>query len=150
MGVDVEAEVLIRRPRQEVASFATEPANDPRWISGIKSARMLTDPPVRVGTRVERLASFLGKRIEYVMEVAELVPAERIVMRSVRSPFPMHVTYRFDEGPGGTRMRIRVEGEATGFYRLAAPMLARQVRSSITRDLRNLRSLLEGTGGHHA
>jgi uncharacterized membrane protein len=144
MGVDVEAEGVIQRPRTEVAAYATEPANDPQWISGVKSAQMVTDPPVRVGTRVERRAAFLGKRIDYLMEIAEFVPAERIVMRSVRSPFPMRVTYRFDDAAGGTRVGIRVEGDASGFYRLAAPLLARSVKAGITRDLANLRSQLEG------
>jgi hypothetical protein len=145
MGLDVEAQLMIPRTREEVAGFATEPSNDPRWISGISSARMITDPPVRVGTRVERVASFLGKRIEYVMDVIELVPGERVVLESVRSPFPMRVTYAFSERPDGTLMRIRVEGEPKGFYRLGGPLMTRQVKTSLNRDLETLRSLLEGS-----
>jgi len=145
MGLDVDAELLIHRPREEVASFASEPDNDPRWISGIRSAHLLTERPVRVGTRVERVASFLGKRIEYVMEVDDLVPGERIVMRSVRAPFPMRVTYGFRDGDEGTHMSIRVEGEPSGFYRLTGALMARRVRSAITKDLENLRSLLGGS-----
>ena len=48
-----------------------------------------------------------------------------IVMDSVRGPFLMRVTYAFeDDAGGGTRVRNRVEGEATRFYGLTAPLMA--------------------------
>jgi hypothetical protein len=65
-------------------------------------------------------------------------------MRSVKAPFPMRVVYEFEDANGGTRMRIRVSGDASGFYRLGGPLLAPAVRRSIAGDLRRLRSLLEG------
>jgi hypothetical protein len=40
-------------------------------------------------------------------------------------------------------MRIRAGGDAAGFYRVAAPLLARAVRRGIERDLRALKRLLE-------
>ncbi|MFL5356324.1 hypothetical protein [Archangium sp.] len=46
----------------------------------------------------------------------------------------------------GTRARIRAQGEALGFFRIAAPFLNRMVRRSITNDLENLREYLEGQG----
>lgn len=143
MSVDVTAEREIARPREEVAAFATDPANDTTWIGGISEAELVTDPPVEVGSRVRRVASFLGRRIDYVMEVEGFEPGRRIEMRSIKSPFPMRVTYVFDDAPAGTRARIRVEGAAEGFYRLAGPLLAAGVRRGITRDLRTLQSLLE-------
>jgi uncharacterized protein YndB with AHSA1/START domain len=142
MAIDVTAEREIARPREEVAGFATDPANDTKWIGGISEAEMLTDPPAAIGTRVRRVASFLGRRIEYVMEVERLAPGRRIVMRSIKSPFPMRVTYEFEDAPAGTLARIRVEGSAEGFYRIAGPLLGPGVRRSIARDLRTLRDRL--------
>ncbi|MGW7363544.1 hypothetical protein ACWGI8_08965 [Streptomyces sp. NPDC054841] len=51
---------------------------------------------------------------------------------------PMHVTYTFTPHTRGTLARIRVQGDASGYYRLAAPIMARKVRSSIGKDLRDL------------
>jgi uncharacterized protein YndB with AHSA1/START domain len=51
MAVDVTAQREIARPREKVVGFATDPANDPKWIGGISEAEMLTEPPVAVGTR---------------------------------------------------------------------------------------------------
>jgi uncharacterized membrane protein len=39
---------------------------------------------------------------------------------------------------------VRVEGNAGRFYALAAPLLGVAVRRSITRDLRNLKRVMEG------
>lgn len=143
MSIDVTAQTTINRPRQEVADFATNPHNDPVWIGGISQARLLSEPPVAVGTQVERVASFLGRRIEYVNEVVDYEPGARLAMRSVKGPFPMAITYSFDDGDGGTLTSIRVQGDASGFFRLASPLLALAVHRSITRDLRALKRLLE-------
>jgi uncharacterized membrane protein len=144
MAVDVTTTGTIGRPREEVAAYLRDPANDTTWIGGLRSARLLTAAPVAVGSRVERVASFLGRRVEYVNEITELT-ADRLAMRSVRSPFPMRVTYGHRPATdGATEVSLRVEGDAGRFYALLAPLLGVAVRRSIARDLRNLKRVLEG------
>jgi len=143
MSVDVTVEREIARERPAVAGFVMDPANDTRWIKALDSVRTLGDGPVGPGNRVERIASFLGRRIEYVNEIVELVPGERLVMRSVKAPFPMEVRYELDEAGDGTRMRIRATGDASGFYRVAGPLLGAAVRRGIERDLDELKKVLE-------
>ena len=145
MSVDVTVEQRIARPREEVAAYAMDPANDASWIGALSSVRTLTDGPVRPGTQVERVAHFLGRRMEYVNEITELEPGRRLAMRSVRAPFPLTVTYEFDDaGDGATVARIRTGGETGGYYRLAGPLLSAMVRRGVARDLRALRRRLEG------
>jgi uncharacterized membrane protein len=144
MPVDVTATGTIGRPREEVAAYLRDPANDTEWIGGLRSARLLTPAPVGVGSRVERVASFLGRRVEYVNEITEL-DGDRLAMRSVRSPFPMRVTYGHRAATdGATEVSLRVEGDAGRFYSLLAPLLGVAVRRSIARDLGNLKRVLEG------
>jgi uncharacterized membrane protein len=144
VAVDVTATANIDRPRDQVAAYLRDPANDTSWIGGLRSARLLTPGPVAVGSQVERVASFLGRRVEYVNEITELT-GDRLVMRSVRSPFPMRVTYGHrPTGDGATGVSVRVEGDAGRYYALLAPLLGVAVRRSITRDLRNLKQVLEG------
>jgi uncharacterized membrane protein len=144
MPVDVTATSTIGCPREEVAAYLQDPANDTTWIGGLRSARLLTPGPVAVGSRIERVASFLGRRVEYVNEITELT-GDRLVMRSVRSPFPMRVTYGHERaGDGATEVSVRVEGDAGRYYALLAPLLGVAVRRAIARDLRNLKRVLEG------
>jgi hypothetical protein len=144
MTVDVTADIAIHAPRPRVARFVMDHRNDTAWIGGIKESELEGGEPFGVGSHVRRVASFLGRRIEYVNRVEEIEPDARLVMRSVKSPFPMVVTYAFeDDTDGGTRTSVRVQGKPGSLYRMAEPLLARQVRRSITGDLRTLRGLLE-------
>ena len=143
MSTDVQVETVVARPRADVAAYATDWRNDPEWIRALSGVRLVTESPFGVGTQVERVASFLGKRIEYVNEVVEWEPGRRLVMRSVKAPFPMTVVYEFDDADGGTRFRIRTHGDAGGFYRLAGPLLDRAVRKGVEGDLAQLKQNLE-------
>jgi hypothetical protein len=147
MGTRVDESVEIARAPGDVARYMFDWRNDPTWIGGISEARALTDGDLRVGTQVERVASFLGKRIEYVLEVDEHEPGALLALRSVRGPFPMTVAYEVADAPAGARARVLVEGDASGFYRLAGPLLNLQARRSIAADLRRLKRLLESQPG---
>jgi hypothetical protein len=140
---DVTVETLIRRTREDVAAYAMNPDNDRSWIGALTEVNVLTEGPIGQGTRVERVAQFLGRRIEYVNEIVEYAPPVRLRMQSVKAPFPMKVDYELDEAEGDTLVRIRTEGNASGFYKLAGPLLERAVRKGITADLKRLKAILE-------
>lgn len=148
MAVDVLTEVEIARPREEVAAYAADPANAPEWYENIRSAAWVTAPPLAVGSRLAFEAAFLGRRLAYTYEVAELVPGERLVMRTADGPFPMETAYAWEDAPGGgTRMTLRNRGEPAGFSKVAAPVLAAAMRRANRADLRRLKRLLEARGG---
>jgi uncharacterized protein YndB with AHSA1/START domain len=144
MAVDVTVETRIERPVEEVAAFAGDPGNAPSWYVNIESVRWQTDPPVRVGSRMDFVATFLGRRIEYTYEVVELVPGKRLVMRTAQGPFPMQTTYAWEPADGGTQMTLRNNGSPTGFARVAAPVMELAMRRAMTKDLLALKRRLEG------
>jgi hypothetical protein len=143
LTLDVTVTETIAADSDRVFAYATDPGNDSVWIGGISEAELLGDPPLEKGSSVRRVASFMGRRIEYVLEVSELEPGQLLAMRSIRSPFPMVVTYSFEGADGGTRMAIRVGGEPGGMYRLAGPLLPGMVRRSVAKDLRRLKAIIE-------
>ena len=147
MAVDVLTERVIRRPRAEVAAFAGDPTNAPRWYANIRSVTWQTEPPVRLGSRVAFVAFFLGRRLEYTYEVVELAPLERLVMRTAQGPFPMETTYTWEDASEGTRMTLRNRGEPSGFARAVAPLMAAMMRRADDADLATLARALEGDGG---
>jgi uncharacterized membrane protein len=143
--VDVETGIEIARPRDEVAAYACDPDNATAWYENIKAVSWETPPPLTVGSRVAFVASFLGCRLSYTYEIIELVPGERLVMRSAEGPFPMETTYEFaDAAGGGTRMTLRNRGEPSGFAKVGAPMMAAAMRRANRKDLAALRAVLEG------
>jgi uncharacterized membrane protein len=143
MPVDVTVATRIERPVAEVAAFAGDPGNAPSWYVNIESVRWQTPPPVQIGSRMDFVASFLGRRIEYTYEVADLVPGERLVMRTAQGPFPMQTTYTWEPADGGTRMTLRNHGAPSGFARVATPVMALAMRRAMTKDLAALKRRLE-------
>jgi len=147
MSVDVITEIVIDRPCDEVARFASDPSNAPRWYVNIKSVAWETDPPAVVGSRVSFVAQFLGRRLAYTYELVEVVPGERLVMRTAEGPFPMETTYTFSaEGDGRARMTLRNRGEPAGFSKVLAPIMAAAMRRANRKDLARLKSVLEQGG----
>ncbi len=145
MNVDVSSEIVIQRQRDDVASYCSNPDNAPAWYKNIKSVEWKTPPPVRIGSQIAFVAHFLGRRIAYTYEVVELVPGERLVMRTAQGPFPMETTYTWQStADGGTRMTLRNRGTPAGFSTFVAPLMGRAVRKANQKDLAALKNLLEG------
>ncbi|MBM3777853.1 MAG: ATPase [Acidimicrobiia bacterium] len=143
-GIDVETSTVIARPRTDVAAFAGHPDNVPAWYAAITSVEWRTAPVVAVGSRIAFVASFLGRRLAYTYEIVELIPGERLVMRTAEGPFPMETTYGWEALPdGATRMTLRNRGTPTGFSRWLAPFMASAVRRANRRDLARLKRVLE-------
>lgn len=148
MAVDVVTDIVIERPRSVVAAYAADPSNAPAWYANIKAVEWKSEPPMRVGSRMAFVAHFLGRRLAYTYEVVDLVPHERLVMRTAEGPFPMETTYTFEAvGEGSTRMTLRNRGEPSGFPRLVAPLMASAMRRANRKDLAQLKRLLEARAG---
>lgn len=144
MGVDVQTEITIDRPVEVVVDYAGDPTNAPEWYVNIQSVDWRTEPPVAVGSTMDFVARFLGRRLAYMYEVIELDLPHRLVMRTAEGPFPMETSYEWSAaGDGRTRMSLRNRGEPSGFTSVAAPMMAAAMRRANTKDLARLKKLLE-------
>jgi hypothetical protein len=143
MAVDVLVETVIDRPVEVVAGYAGDPGNAPEWYANIRSVEWRTEPPVRVGSTMDFVAHFLGRRLAYTYRVTELVPGERLVMETDQGPFPMRTAYSWAAVGDGTRMTLRNTGSPSGFGRVAAPVMEAAMRRATTKDLARLKTILE-------
>jgi uncharacterized membrane protein len=145
VAVDITTEIEIARPVSVVSAYAADPANAPAWYVNIKSVEWKTPPPAVVGSRIAFVAAFLGRRIAYTYEITELVPGERLVMRTAEGPFPMETSYGWRATAGGTQMTLRNRGTPSGFSRWVTPFLASAMRRANRKDLVRLKANLEGS-----
>ncbi|WP_309105820.1 SRPBCC family protein [Arthrobacter sp.] len=144
--VDVHVETVINKPQDHVAAYAGNPDNAPQWYSNIKSVKWQTQPPMAVGSKLAFSARFLGRTLDYVYEIIELLPGQRLVMRTAQGPFPMETTYAWTpEGSSSTRMVLRNTGSPSGFSKLAGAVMAPMMRRAMRKDLRKLKELLESS-----
>lgn len=144
MTVDVTVETVIDREPHDVAAFAGDPSNAPRWYANIRSVEWETPPPVAVGSRMAFVAFFLGRRLAYTYEVTRLDPDRALVMGTTDGPMAMETTYTWEPlGDGRTRMTLRNRGTPSGFARLTGPLMERAMTRATRADLARLKRLLE-------
>ncbi len=146
MDVDVSTTIEIDRPRAEVAAYVMDPDTAPEWYENIESIEWKTPKPMRVGSKMDFVARFLGRRLAYTYEVRELFPNVRLVMSTAEGPFPMETTYAWEDTPaGGTRMTLRNHGKPSGFSLVAAPLMKLAIRRANRKDLARVKKTLESS-----
>ena len=143
MHVDVVNAVVIGRPVSDVSQYAADPDNAPQWYENIKSVEWKTPRPVQVGSRIDFVARFLGRRLAYTYEVVGFIPGRRLTMRTPGPPFPMETTYMWEDENGATRMALRNRGTPSGFSGWLAPLMSLMVRRANRKDLALLKRRLE-------
>jgi uncharacterized protein YndB with AHSA1/START domain len=141
--VSVQTDIHIDRPRAEVADFAANPDNAPRWYVNIHSSQRLDGGGLGPGSKVAFTAKFLGRELNYTYEFVEYVPGEKLVMRTDQGPFPMQTTYTWTDDAGGTRMTLGNSGRPSGFSRLAGLVMEPMMRRENRKDLQRLKAILE-------
>ena len=143
MAVDVVNAVVINRPLADVSQYAADPDNAPLWYENIKAVEWKTPRPLQIGSQIDFVAHFLGRRLAYTYEVVEFSPGRRLTMRTPGAPFPMETTYTWDDENGATRMTLRNRGTPRGFSAWLAPLMSLMVARANRKDLALLKRRLE-------
>lgn len=148
--VDVRTDIVIDRPRDVVAEYAGNPDNVAHWYVNIKSVEWKTPRPAALGSQIAFVAQFLGRRLAYTYEIVELIPGERLVMRTAEGPFPMETSYDWEAiTESSTRMTLRNRGVPKGFSVVMAPLMSSMIRSANRKDLALLKEILEEEPAHN-
>ena len=142
--IEVRVARTVNRPADEVFAFISEMRNNPRWQDGMRRCEWVTPPPVGIGSRYDQEARFLGRTIRSTFEVIEYEPGRVFEAMTVRSSFP--ITFHRELHPiddRSCRVQAIITGDASGFFKLAEPLLRRLTARSINGDYDRLKVLLE-------
>ena len=139
----VESSVVINRPIEEVFAYVVDPNNTAQWAGPVVEAKQTSDGPVGLGTTSTRVTQFLGRTMEATYEITEFEPNRYYVDKMTSGPVPINGRISFDAAEDGTKVTIAGEIEATGFFKLAEPILARMAKRQTATDVQTLKDLLE-------
>ena len=84
------------------------PHERPECYTNIHSVSWRTPPPPEVGSKLDVEARFLGRRLAYTYEIVDL-----------------------EQVAGGALMKLRNRGAPSGFAKVAAPMVAKAMKSAM-------------------
>jgi uncharacterized membrane protein len=140
----VSSLVVVDAPIERVWRELIDIERQPRWMTEMKSVRVLTPGPVGVGTRGEATVRILGISVNDPVEVTEFTPPTRFAIRH-EGTFSGHGVITLEAGPDGSTTIVRWDET------LVAPALphlwaeaSRPVLSTIFQaDLDRFRRLVE-------
>ncbi|WP_426451848.1 SRPBCC family protein [Paenibacillus sp. S-38] len=142
---DVQTEITIHRPLEEVSAYTADPDHAPEWYVNIHSAEWRTPRAISVGAQIAFKARFLGRELSYVYEIVEYLPGQKLVMRTADGPFPMETTYEWEALDScTTRMKLRNRGNPAGFSKFLAPLMEPAMKRANSKDLAQVKAILEG------
>lgn len=149
--IEFTVETEIARSPAEVFAYVTDPEKLPSWQTNTVSVEQEGEGPLRLGTRLREVHSGPGgKRIESLVEVAELEPDRLFALRMVEGPLPIDGRISLEPAGAGTRMHFKVHGRPRGAMRLLQPLLRHGIKRQFEQHCATLKSVLEAPVGDKA
>jgi hypothetical protein len=138
MSVDAKAEIVIERPRAEVAKIMFDPKCDKLWIGGLTQVSPLTSGLLVKGSRVNRDGSFLGRQYSARVLVVKDEP-EKMLELSSDEPFELKTKYELEDVEGGTKVKLRLQGIVEHQYKMPPAVLNKSASEALAEDLKRLK-----------
>jgi carbon monoxide dehydrogenase subunit G len=137
--------VTIQRPVEEVWDFIGNFENTTRWSRGVLEARQTSDGPLAPGATLQTVVKAFGRRRTADYLVTEYEPGHAFAFEVTSGPMTSRARFSVEPAGAGTRLTASGEAEATGLYRLLAPLLVRILERHSQDDLATLKRVLEAS-----
>ena len=128
-------------PVEQVFAFVIDPKNLRSWQSGLVESQVLTEGPLRVGTRVREVRKMGPTQSEVQAEITVLEPNKRFATRTVTKP-QVTINYTFETKGAGTRLTYEFVMQTNGLMRLLEPLIAGSIKKDSDSDFEQLRHVL--------
>jgi carbon monoxide dehydrogenase subunit G len=141
--VSFEVEKIINRSQQDIFDYVSNPANDVKWQGSAKSSEWVSEAPYGVGSQVHAVNRFMGRDIDSMLEITAWDPPGAYGQKSISGPIPFEINMQLEAQDEGTRLTIRGNAEAGGFFKLAEGLVGKQLQKQIEKDFETLKQVLE-------
>jgi carbon monoxide dehydrogenase subunit G len=137
--------VTVNRPVAEVWTFISNFENTTRWSRGVLEARQTSDGPLGVGSTLQTVVKAFGRRRTADYLVTAYEPNSAFAFTVTSGPMTSRARYSVEPAGAGTRLTASGKAEATGLYKLLAPILVRTLKRHSQDDLANVKRILEAS-----
>ena len=133
--MNIEFEYVVGLPVERVFAGMAQIERRPEWVKLALERTPLTDGPVGVGSRYQAKDQYPGRQAEFVQEITAFEPNE-LLGESWGGPMAGHMTTRFEEAGGSTRMTVSMEIHPSGVLRFVAPLMKGWLVRELKKDYR--------------
>jgi Polyketide cyclase / dehydrase and lipid transport len=140
---DIEGEILIGRPMEDVFDFVADERNEPLYNPLIVSVEKLTAGPVGPGTRYWATTRAISRTIAMTIETTGYKRPLLLASSTQMSPMSIHGTLTFEPVPDGTWLRWSWQVHPHGLLRLLTPAIIRRGRRQELAAWASLKRYLE-------
>lgn len=145
--MQVEVRIEINRKLEDIFAYITDFEKNPKWQKGMVSCTFSTEPPLRVGSQYQQIATFLGQDILSKFEVTAYIPNKRIEFETIESTFPIQIMREVTAKENSTEVHAIIRGQPNGLMRLFTPLVKIMMTQQIQNDYQRLKTLLEAESG---
>jgi uncharacterized protein YndB with AHSA1/START domain len=103
--VEVQGEVVIDRPPEDVFDFVADEENEPRYNPQMRLAKKVTEGPIDVGTSSRAEMTGRGRVVPMTIQFTEFDRPRRLAERVRMQAMDLTGGLTFEPVGGGTRMR---------------------------------------------
>ena len=138
--------IEINRPAEEVFAYLDQLDRHSEWQDSLVSAKVETEGPTRVGTRVLERRNVPGGARDIPYEITEHQPPHKASFRGTAGPVRPVGTVTVDPvSETSSRMSLELELEGHGIGKLFAIFGRRQAAKEVPRDNEKFKQLLESS-----
>jgi carbon monoxide dehydrogenase subunit G len=138
-----ENSVAINRPVEDVFAYMTCIENSPTWQNAVLEARQTSSGPLGVGTTYVGEGKVLGRQFESTAAVTAWNPPHSYAIKTTSGPLRLAIQITLAARGQGTWVDAVSEVEASGFFKVAGPMLEQVLKRQAQQDLETLKAILE-------
>jgi uncharacterized membrane protein len=139
----IEGEIVIHRPVDDVFEYVADERNEPTYNRTMRSAEMIGDGPIGVGTRWHAVVDGAGSPVAMTIEVTGFDRPHRLASSTRVDTIEIDGAMTFEPVDGGTRMRWSWDMRLRGGMRLFSPVLAHMGRRQEREIWRSLKRVME-------
>lgn len=141
--ISVEKSIYIACPVEDVFHMISNVETYPDWQDDVEFAERVTEGELRVGSQSRVVRNAMGRKMDSIFELTAYDPPGFLTVQSVSGQVSLGVSWTLVSENGGTQATITIDGEMSGFFKLAEGMITKQLEQSLDDQFAKLKSMLE-------
>ena len=142
--INVNLNVAIASPIEQVFNFVSAPENDFQWQYGtLASSARAEGGSNTVGSFFRTIGHLMGRRNFGSFEVTEYEQDRKFGFKSLTGPLQSYTSYTFERVDGVTKINLSTQANVVNFFQMDEVKLEKNMRKQIKENLASLKNLLE-------